>query len=678
MAYSPENPIGSTSPKDLMANAENTDLLALGNEHAYPDRKGALRKSWKGMESDFSSSQNSREQLYDLDRFERGSEFAEDQDIRAAEFNWFLKSSGYETPVDYAPGVAVTRLTQQVRYLGELYRAKASAIPFTTSTFAADLDKWLSNGDNSIRQELGDPRKGGALLRTESIYGSEQVGDTLNRHELTGQEAGVAKYQGQNAGVARLFLAGYDSLTDGAGGSDWHRYFRKIMRGQLGYGGPGLQLFDNTVAAQEGAAFGVSGMSPIVENGQNYTYSLGGKGVYAVAATGSAYLDWRPGSAWKSARVYYLKQPGGGTFNIGTSDQTVAAMVSVDTVSDSFGLGFIDVSIGSGSSGRGVAVRTVTGAVCLFGGLFINSDTGFLFGNIARGGRKLADVAAQDSLLRKQWFAALQPSYFLLNGGANDKSTRTGAQHNADLTKIITDVQEVSPTTSIVLIQHNHIYGEETTFLPEQALQKIAVAKAKGVGYFDVRRLLGSYVTANMGGYMFDGTHPSDKANRAIAGYYAEQIGFSANSADPGAASYNPGGTDLVVRAGSLSTKHFVVAAGVKTQIYKLGLAAGFTNTTLRMTVCCNRNGSGLSATKLILVTVRNGTSGNSATGVTTPATAYSILDANAGDFTISAEVVSGKCIISTTPAEYDSNIVVECDYSVPYNPSAGQVIFEN
>lgn len=110
----------------------------------------------------------------------------------------------------------------------------------------------------------------------------------------------------------------------------------------------------------------------------------------------------------------------------------------------------------------------------------------------------------------------------------------------------------------------------------------------------------------------------------------------------------------------------------MKAQIYKLGLAAGFTNATMRLTVCCNRNGSGVSATKLVLVTVRNGTVGNSATGVTTPTIAYSVLDASAGDFSLSAEILSGKCIISITPTTYDSNVVVECDYSVPYNSSAG------
>ncbi|VVO11881.1 tail fiber domain-containing protein [Pseudomonas fluorescens] len=154
MAYNTGNPIGSTSPKDLSDNARNLDYLSLGLNPSYPDRKGVPRKSWKGMESEFNADQARRESEFDADQVRRESEFDTDQAERVVEFKQFLSSSGYETPVDYAPGISITRTTQQVRYLGELYRPKDNAIPFVTTTFAADEAKWISNGDSSLRQEL--------------------------------------------------------------------------------------------------------------------------------------------------------------------------------------------------------------------------------------------------------------------------------------------------------------------------------------------------------------------------------------------------------------------------------------------------------------------------------------------------------------------------------------------
>ena len=151
MAYSPENPIGSTSPKDLMANAENTDLLALGNEPSYPDRKGVTRKSWRGMENEHSS-----------DQARRDAEFDGNQAQRRIQFKTFMDASGYEAPVPYAQGLSLERSTQTVTYLGNEYRAKSQFIPLKTTDWATDESKLKLIGDDSLRQDLAfstDPKK---------------------------------------------------------------------------------------------------------------------------------------------------------------------------------------------------------------------------------------------------------------------------------------------------------------------------------------------------------------------------------------------------------------------------------------------------------------------------------------------------------------------------------------
>lgn len=153
MAYNPENPIGSNSPKDLAANAQNFDFLSLGEQLTYPDRKGVPRKSWKGMEVAFDSDQARREAGY-----------ISEQSIRAVNFKKFLNNSGFEIPVEYVAGLDISRETQIIRYQAELYRAKDTALPFTTSSWGVDGSRLFAAGDAVLRQNLADPVQGSAIL----------------------------------------------------------------------------------------------------------------------------------------------------------------------------------------------------------------------------------------------------------------------------------------------------------------------------------------------------------------------------------------------------------------------------------------------------------------------------------------------------------------------------------
>lgn len=169
MAYSPNNPVGSTSPKDLIANAENFDLLSLGDAPSYPDRKGISRKSWKGMEEGFDADQQRRE-----------SDFGASQTDRSDRFDAFIESSGYEVVGDYASQpVTLTERNQLMLKDGELWKPKPStALPFsTTGAWASDSTMLVSVGDAALRQEMasltgyrnvGLPSPAGTLITLET------------------------------------------------------------------------------------------------------------------------------------------------------------------------------------------------------------------------------------------------------------------------------------------------------------------------------------------------------------------------------------------------------------------------------------------------------------------------------------------------------------------------------
>lgn len=160
MAFNTGNPTGSTSPKDLSDNAQNLDLLLLGDDPSYRDRRGVGRKSWKGMEREYAA-----------DKVHRDSEFEGDQAERVAQFTALLDASGYEPPVPYVLGLNLVRTTQTVTYLGNEYRVKNQFLPLLTTNWAVDESKLKLIGDASLRQELASS--------VDASKGTGQLGNSI-------------------------------------------------------------------------------------------------------------------------------------------------------------------------------------------------------------------------------------------------------------------------------------------------------------------------------------------------------------------------------------------------------------------------------------------------------------------------------------------------------------------
>lgn len=137
--YNTNNPVPSVDVRDLYDNAQNLDSLVNGPLPAYADRLGVSRKSYKGMELDFSA---------------------------------FLAASGFELPaLEYIDGspLVVARPTQLIERDGFIYSVKPSeSFPATlTGTWATDQLRLVLRVDSDLRQELAnssDLGKGGGLV----------------------------------------------------------------------------------------------------------------------------------------------------------------------------------------------------------------------------------------------------------------------------------------------------------------------------------------------------------------------------------------------------------------------------------------------------------------------------------------------------------------------------------
>ncbi|MEE3636622.1 hypothetical protein UIA24_20560 [Pseudomonas sp. AL 58] len=178
MAYNTNNPVGSTDPRDLYDNAGNLDKFVNGDAPLYPDRLGQQRKSWSGMEADFSSAQEGRE----------------------AAFDQFLEASAFIWIGDYGTGLTFTSRSQYTVRDGYAYRlAESTTIPYTsTGNWALEQTRFsLVNSDDILRQDLAEP---GGADRVGAIGPTGSATTVQHAIENISNEYPVAAYS-QNAGA---------------------------------------------------------------------------------------------------------------------------------------------------------------------------------------------------------------------------------------------------------------------------------------------------------------------------------------------------------------------------------------------------------------------------------------------------------------------------------------------
>lgn len=127
----------------------------------------------------------------------------------------FMRRNGYEVPVPFASGIAVSRTTQTVTYSGVTYHALATAIPFTT-TGTFNPAQWEVISGVS-RQELA--QSGGAGLVGFLQSGTGAIATTVQsklREMVSAGDFGATRAGSAVANKAALQLA--ISAVDAAGG----------------------------------------------------------------------------------------------------------------------------------------------------------------------------------------------------------------------------------------------------------------------------------------------------------------------------------------------------------------------------------------------------------------------------------------------------------------------------
>ena len=470
----------------------------------------------------------------------------------------------------------------------------------------------------------------------------------------TGDNKMLPAFSGISPSSSPVILFGLDSLTDGAYSSSFRTYLQSHIVGSVGDGGPGFLPF---VLGLDAYSFNRSPgvLDVVISDGIYGQYALGGKGQYVVSGGGTDYFVVTPNGDWDTCKVFYLQQPGGGSFSIAPS--VSGGLQTVNTA------GTLSIQSFTVPNMEGVlTVSAITGNVCIFSGLFLKNGTKAVLGNLGVSGQTLQSWASQNSTIIQQYIAALNPGAFFINGGMNDRITRTAAQHYADMTTVVGNFKTACPACNVMIIQSNEPADTASNNFLSYTSAKIQVAKEKGCGFYDDRDSFGTYANANALGLMADGVHPNAAGNMIKAGSYAKLLGVSAqvNAVPKQSAQVYLGALNGIFPVKTIAS----AASGVGTAVYTMGIDRGG-SVTVKIKVSASRIGTNACRVTNYTFYLQNAT-GNTygqVNGVSA-VTAVDELVVLAGDsqtttMTLTLAIVSNKCVVTVTPTNFTSAFVV-------------------
>ncbi|MDO6489760.1 MAG: SGNH/GDSL hydrolase family protein [Cellulophaga sp.] len=311
-----------------------------------------------------------------------------------------------------------------------------------------------------------------------------------------------------------IFL-GIDSLTEGAGGSSYRDFF--FLNSDLprvGY----LPINYADIKALGISSFVSKGMKWF---SSDFTYgtfpkrlSVDGKGLFTNNGNNDKCILYISKLNYnRKIRLYYLKQPDGGTFKISvTRNKKDSKGYFINTESKSLGIGYVEIFSQNSSS---LNVYNIYGKVALFGVYFKNeSCQKDIVNSLAKGGVKMNDIANLDRDFRREWFRILKPTLYILNAGMNDRKTVKPRVFERNLKDYIADIGYGAPNCKIILVEPNESKDYLNTFMPKYREIRCHISMINSqVFYYSIPENIGDYSFFKNKNLMLDDQHPNKKGN---------------------------------------------------------------------------------------------------------------------------------------------------------------------
>lgn len=560
--------------------------------------------------------------------------------------------------------------------------AVAPAFPLAA---AGQFVGWNADG-SALVPLAGTGADAGLRADLAGVAGADLVGfenDTLAGNIEKSAQALATR--GKTRVRPMRILAGLDSLTVGTAASPAISYLDQVL------GRSGLLSEERAVFAQlyVPGVSNLTGLTPLYDyyvpanslpfNTYPRKYSLDGYGFHAAAAAGAGFsvLPIAPGAAggnflaWTKATIYYLKQPGGGTFDFRHGQAgSPGPSTPIDTDDAVISIGSTTIDFVPGKVQAYADVINGTGKLAIYAILFrctpLLDDAGFAI-KAAIPGSSVQSWASMDASIRAQWIDLLQIDDVILCGGMNDRFTRTNAQVTADMATLIAGFRGGATPPDITIVEPCQPSDHATNYWDTYNFK--AMADAGKYSFFSLRKALGDYTRMSAEYGFTDGAapfiHPSFKANMAAGTMLATArgglafnevgliLGAGAGGGSPTAVVYD---YDYMLPTWRVNAGAVTIPAGVASMIMEFGLAASYTQVSLEFEVTA-RVGSGVNyyQTKRLRSTFWTGATANTIAGQHDAA--VEVLDAYVGggwaafDITVAAVIVAGKMQFQVTPS---------------------------
>lgn len=400
---------------------------------------------------------------------------------------------------------------------------------------------------NSLAGKM-DKSANGSDIENVSVFlknlGLGETTETLDALRLSG----ALVSRGRKALNPMRIFFGADSLSEGTPDS-----YTQIVGGMMGAktAQSGLlvpcrkSLVSNVSGFLEGRDAGTRGVYP-------RTYSLSGDALYGDALV-NATMRHLPmvtsgvQMAWKKARLYYLAQPGGGTFDFRqySASGTKGDIVSVDTHSDVYQIQYAEIAINPGVSQAYTEVLNGNGKLCLFLLEYINSDNDYVVFNGAQGGASAQDWNRLNKETQRQWMSLLRFDTCIYNAGTNDRYSRTADDFRQDLSGYLTNIASADNAPHIIVVVPTQTKDYASTHAKDYPDVYSSVAEDNGFGFISMPLCLGDYATCSKRfGMLADGIHPSRAAHRAFGFFFASLLNMSVKNEPRPAFSAGGGSSD--------------------------------------------------------------------------------------------------------------------------------------
>ena len=230
-------------------------------------------------------------------------------------------------------------------------------------------------------------------------------------------------------------------------------------------------------------------------------------------------LNFYVKSAVDKIEVYYLKQPGGGSFSCYGQD-TVLATIDTSSEVRSAGMSVVHWSPTVLPKFFRIKVTDPNLSGVVIGGVnFKTHADGTRIHKIGNGGLTAHQAVAVDEEIWVDSLRALGPEIFCILLGTNDYARNVSPlEFKADIAELVSRVRLATPEVEIMLISpgDNGLTGR-TFELSDYRDVLIELCIEQDLKFIDLREVLGDYATANSLGLYQDEIHPNNEGGALIA-----------------------------------------------------------------------------------------------------------------------------------------------------------------